>query len=389
MPFAAALSTAGQIGRAAEEVAAAADFGAQPDLAIAFVSPHHADDLADLAADLRRRLSPQCLIGCVGEAICGTGREIEGQPAVSLWLANWQARVQVEPFHLTLEQTPDGPTLLGWPDVLLEADPAQEVMLALGDPFTFPALELFLPRVNEDTPGLRVHGGLVSGLPGPGSPRLILNDTAIDSGAVGVVLHGHVRSRSIVSQGCKPIGTPLEVTRASGNVIAELAGQPPVMVLRDLYHSLSERDQGLFQGGLHVGLAMNEFKTRYGRGDFLIRNLYGIDPKTGAVAITDRVGVGQTVQFHLRDAAAADEDLRHLLREDKAANAGRPGGALLFTCNGRGRRLFGTPDHDAAAIRDEIGAVPLAGFFAAGEIGPVGGENFLHGFTASAVVFEE
>jgi len=162
-----------------------------------------------------------------------------------------------------------------------------------------------------------------------------------------------------------------------------------VLVLRDLFQELSADDQRLFQRGPHVGLAMTELKDHFGRGDFLVRNLTGMDPKNGAVAITDRVRTGQTIQFLVRDAASADEDLHDLLRQNRAAHAARPAGALLFSCNGRGSRLFERPDHDAAAIAEEFGPIPLAGFFAAGELGPVGDVNFLHGFTASVVLFED
>jgi small ligand-binding sensory domain FIST len=195
--------------------------------------------------------------------------------------------------------------------------------------------------------------------------------------------------RSVVSQGCRPIGRPFVVTKAQDNVILQLGGRPPLAVLQELWQALDERDRRLFQQGLHVGRVINEYQGDFQRGDFLIRNVIGLDRTTGALAITDRVRVGQTLQFHVRDAATADEDLHALLQLDLSAAARRPAGALLFSCNGRGSRLFDVPDHDAAALRAEAGDIPVAGFFAQGELGPVGGQNFIHGFTASVALFEE
>ena len=220
----------------------------------------------------------------------------------------------------------------------------------------------------------------------PGQTVLIHGRNAVAGGAVGVHLRGRQPCRVVVSQGCRPIGRPLVVTRGHENVIEQVSGQSPLDYLKGLYDELPALDQQLFQKGLHIGLAMSEYREGFGRGDYLVRNLYGIDRESGALILTDRVRVGQTVQFQLRDADTADDDLRTLLRADLAAN-GPAAGALLFTCNGRGSRMFQMPDHDARVLADELGPVPTAGFFAAGELGPVGGTNFIHGFTASVVLF--
>jgi small ligand-binding sensory domain FIST len=203
-----------------------------------------------------------------------------------------------------------------------------------------------------------------------------------------VLLRGPLGLRSVVSQGCRPIGRPFLVTRARQNVIEELGGRPVLEQLQELWQALTPEDQELFQQALHIGLVMNEYRGEFRRGDFLVRNVMGLDRDTGALVITDRVRVGQTVQFHVRDAATADEDLHALMRPDAGAQ-GRPAGALVFSCNGRGTRLFPEPHHDARAIRAEAGDIPLAGFFAQGELGPVAGQNFIHGFTASVALFEE
>lgn len=387
MPFAAALSTEGDTKTALSEVTAAADRLPGPaDLALVVFSPHHADEIGTITRWLHSELQPGCLMGTQGDAVVGTGREVEGGPAISLWLAHWGGKVQVDSIHLDAERTPDGPSLFGWPYALVDCDPRDAVMLLFGDPFTFPAVELFLPRVNDDYPGLRVFGGMASGMAQPGTTVLMLGDEPRERGAVGALLRGTAGIRGVVSQGCRPVGRPLVVTKAKENVIFELGGQPPVRHLRELLESLSPRDKTLFEAGPHLGLAMTEYKDVFGRGDFLVRNLIGLDPQNGAVAATDRVRTGQTVQFLVRDSASADDDLRELLAQER--NRGAAAG-LLFTCNGRGSRLFGGPDHDAAAIADAFGPIPLAGLHAAGELGPVAGKNFLHGFTASAVFFDE
>jgi len=390
MPFAAALSTAPVTTRALDEVCARAleQLGGQPQLALAFFSRHHAEAAGRFAAVARERLASACFLGCSGEAIVGNDREVEEGPALSLWLGCWPGPVELEPFHLALEQTPDGYSLMGWPDGVVTADAARSAILLLGDPFSFPT-DAFLHQVNDNHPGLRVLGGMASGGRGPGQCRLVLGDRVFHDGAVGVLLNGQLRLRSIVSQGCRPIGRHLVITRAQENIIAELGGKPPLVHLQQLWQELSPQEQQLFQQGLHVGRVINEYQGQFQRGDFLVRNVLGLDPETGALAITDRIRVGQTVQFHVRDATTADEDLHALLQMDLSAHERRPSAALLFTCNGRGRRLFREPDHDARAVRAEAGDIPLAGFFAQGELGPVGGQNFIHGFTASVVLFEE
>ncbi len=286
-----------------------------------------------------------------------------------------------------LEQTPDGYSLLGWPDNFMQADPSQSAVLFLADPYTFP-IDAFLGHMNTQYPQLRVMGGMASGTRGAEQTRLMLNNHAFSDGAVGVLLQGPIAIRSIVSQGCRPIGRHMVITKAHDNFIDQLGGEPPLARLKELWDQLSPPDQDLFQRGLHVGRVINEYQGEFQRGDFLVRNVMGLDRDSGALAITERVRVGQTVQFHVRDALTADEDLRALLQMDLSAHERTPAGALLFTCNGRGTRLFEEPHHDARAIQAEAGRIPVAGFFAQGELGPVGGQNFIHGFTASVVLFE-
>ncbi len=232
------------------------------------------------------------------------------------------------------------------------------------------------------------RSGMASGGRRPGMNALLLGPRAVDHGAIGVLVQGPAIVRSVVSQGCRPIGKPLVITKAEDNFILELGGKPPALRLQELWQELAPDERQLLQQGLHVGRVINEYQGKFERGDFLIRNVMGLDRNNGALAVTDHIRVGQTVQFHVRDAASADEDLHALLQLDLRAHA-KPAGALLFTCNGRGTRLFDEPHHDARAIRAEAGALPVAGFFAMGELGPVGGQNFIHGFTASVLLFEE
>ena len=191
--------------------------------------------------------------------------------------------------------------------------------------------------------------------------------------------------QTVVSQGCRPIGRPFVITKAQNHFILELSGQPPMHQLQALFTELNEKEQALVQQGVHVGRVINEYKETFGREDFLIRNVIGADPHTGAIAIGDTIRPGQTVQFHIRDADTADEDLRELLVQLSPPQP--PIGGLLFTCNGRGTRLFDQPHHDAQSIHSAYPSLPLSGFFAQGEIGPVGLSNYLHGFTASVVLF--
>lgn len=391
MAFACSLSTRPDTAAAAQEAAdqALAQLGGAPQLAFLFHSTHHAANADQLVAQLRQRLPADCvLLGCTGESIVGNDREIEESPALTLWLARWSAAVQLEPFHLSLEKTVDGYSLIGYPDGLFHADVQQSVVFVLADPFSVP-IEAFLQQMNEIHPKLRVLGGMASGARSAGENALIQGDKVHRHGAVGVLLQGPVGIRGIVSQGCRPIGRPLVITRAEQNIILELGGVPPLERLQELWQQLSEADQQLVQQGLHIGRVINEYQEDFQRGDFLVRNVMGLDRRTGAMAITDHVRVGQTVQFHVRDAATADEDLHALLQLDLSAQEKPPAGALVFTCNGRGTRLFDGPHHDASVIRGEAGPLPLAGFFAQGELGPIGGQNFIHGFTASVVLFEE
>lgn len=367
----------------AREVSRGLD-GEPADLAIVFMSGHYAPGAAELSRALRDALDPQVLLGCTGEGVIAHGREIEREPAVVLWAARLPG-VQVTALRLSpaSEATPFYGT--GWTGDL--ATPAQRpVFLLLADPFTTPMRDV-LAMVAGRWPGAAAVGGLAGGGGEPGDHRLLLNEEVFDGGLVGVALSGAVQVRSVISQGCRPIGERYVVTRAEHNVIHELSGKPALEQLQAVFHSLPSEEQRLAHQALHVGVVIDEQKNSFERGDFLVRNLIGADRSTGSLAVGEVVQEGQTLQFHVRDAESASEDLAMLVSRDRERHPGAPLGALLFSCCARGRGLFGRPDHDVNVIRQEIGEIPLAGFFAQGEIGPVGSNNFLHGYTASLALF--
>ncbi|ORV96921.1 FIST signal transduction protein [Mycobacterium kyorinense] len=377
------VSTAADARQAAVEAAAQARdelAGAAPSLAVLFGSRSHTDQAVDVLKTVQEVAEAPALIGCVAQAIIAGRREIEHEPAVAVWLASGLA---AETFHLDFVRTDTGALITGY-----RFDrTAHDVHLLLPDPYTFPA-DLLVDHLNADLPGTTVVGGLVSGGRGRGDTRLFRDHEVLSSGLVGVRLSG-VQCVPIVSQGCRPIGFPYIVTGADGTLITELGGRPPLVRLREIVAGLPADEQELVSRGLQVGIVVDEHLAAPGQGDFMIRGLLGADPSTGAIQIGEIVEVGATVQFQVRDAAGADKDLRLTVERAAAELPGRPVGALLFTCNARGRRMFGIADHDASTISDLLGGIPLAGFFAAGEIGPIAGRNALHGFTASMALFVE
>jgi small ligand-binding sensory domain FIST len=272
--------------------------------------------------------------------------------------------------------SPEGNALVGWPELGDDAS----VLLVLADPFTFPSDEV-LRHEADVHPGLPVVGGLASAAVAPGGNRVVLDDQVLSDGAVGAVLGRDVDVVAVVSQGCRPVGDPFVITKAEGNIVYELAGKPALERLQDVAGALDDDDRQLLSRGVHFGRVIDESQTTFGAGDFLIRNVLGGDPSNGALAVGDLVEVGSTAQFQVRDAASADDELHRLL-DGRSAE-----GALVFTCNGRGTRLFGRPDHDAEIVSEHVPPRAVAGMFCAGELGPVGRKNFLHGFTASVVLF--
>lgn len=356
------------------------------DVAFLFISAQHADQAEALSETLRRALGPMTLVGCTGEGIIATGREIESGPAATLWAAHLPG-VLVQPLRLSFSSVHDQFSLRNWPD-MDEAGDSDPVIMLFADPFSTPMQEV-LAVIEEQYPGTRTLGGLAGGGQDLGENRLFLDDQVYTDGLVGVTLSGNIAVRSVISQGCRPIGDRFIVTKAEHNVIQELGGMPALHCLQTVFEQLSGDERSQAQRALHIGIAMDEQRAQFTRGDFLIRNLLGADQQTGAIVIGDVIQEGQTVQFQVRDAHSADEDLHALLAAPPRGVPSKPLGALLFSCCGRGKGLFGIPHHDASVLAEQLGAIPLAGFFAQGEVGPVGGRNFLHGYTASIAIFSE
>jgi len=353
--------------------------GAEVDLAFVFLSPEHLDEAEAAAEAVREELAPRHLLGCVAEGVVAGVRELEEGPAVAVW-AGALPGAEIECFHTAAVQTEEGIAVAGFPEL---DDPGLVALLV--DPFTFP-LGPFLARLNEAHERIPLVGGIAAGGRRPGAQALILDDAVHAEGAVGAVVSG-LPVLTVVSQGCRPIGREAVITRCEGNVVYELAGEPALERLRGEISALSSAERTLAARGLLAGLVIDENRPEYETGDFLMRGLVGADEESGALALGDTVRVGQTLRFFVRDAASADADLRRALAD--APRRARPAGALLFTCNGRGTNMFPEPDHDARVVVEMLRTQALAGFFCGGEIGPVGGKAFLHGFTATLALFLE
>jgi small ligand-binding sensory domain FIST len=384
MRWAAAVSRAADAEDAAGEVAESltAALGEDPaDLVLFFFTAPLVPDADALAATLKRKLSPGCLAGVSGAFVVGAEHEYEEGPALTAVAARLPG-VAVKPFVLIPS---------AWGEAISDplefarhtpgADRADLVVL-FGDPFTFDAGRV-LNAFNTHAPGVPLVGGMASAGPRPYANALVLNDWVAREGGVAIALKGALRVDVVVSQGCRPIGPPLRVTRADGNMILELDGQPALERAEQVLRELPEREREVLRDGLYVGRPARGDAS--GRGDYLIRNLLGADRDRGALAVADLVAENEHVRLHVRDAGTAIEDLELLLAPQEFD--ARAEGALLFSCNGRGKEFFGRPDRDIATLQGALrGPVPTAGFFCAGEFGPVGGKNFLHGHTASIAI---
>jgi len=363
------------VGECAGEILETLD-GERPDLVVCFASPHHAAALDDVAEGMREILEPDVLLGGVFEGVAGGSTESEAGPALSVLAAHFGGG-HAAPVRLEAHRTADGTTITGWPEGLA----ASGSLLLLADAATFP-VEDFLALANANLPGLHVIGGLSSAGGRAGDNRLVLNDSVVAAGAVGVLVDPAVPVHTLVSQGCRPVGSPFTVTRSDGNCLQELAGRPALERLREVAGAVAGDRSDLIGRDLHVGIVVDEQKADFRRGDFLVRGLGDIDELGRSLSVGAPVEVGRTVQFQVRDAETAGEDLRLVLGSDEA----RAAGALLFRGHGRDERFFGEPNHDASLIQDLIGSLPLAGAVCSAEIGPVGGRSERHGFTATVVL---
>jgi len=357
--------------------------GASVDLAVVFASGAHLAAPEATIEGVHEALEPDVLIGCGAGGVVGDGREIEGGTAVAVWAGAFDNGI-VSTFHAEVQEVQDGVAVAGVPAL----DGAGGALL-LPDPYSFPT-DAVLSELHERAPGVPVLGGVSSARTLDDGAALFLGEQVVAGGAVGVRFDG-IELLPCVSQGATPIGPEMKITAGEGRIIKELGGRPALGALRAILDRMTDAERELLEAGMLLGMAIEQGEGEQGereQRDFLVRSVLGGDPETGTIAVGATIEKGQRVRVHARDAATADRDLREALglrREALASDA--PAGALMFTCNGRGRGMFGVPDHDASALTAALGEIPAAGFFAAGEIGPVGGESFLHGFTATVAVF--
>jgi small ligand-binding sensory domain FIST len=376
MRFAAAVSDAEAWDRAIDAVVAELRRGldgAPADLVCLFASAQHEAAWLSVAERVRQALPGALLLGCSARSVLGAGRELEEAAGISALAASLPG-VALHPFHLGASASLDLP------------GPEDANVLLLVDPFGAD-LDRWIPALDARFPRGVTLGGVASGAAQRGRNLLFLGESEARAGAVGVVLSGDVAVDAVVAQGCRPVGPPLFVTGARENVLFGLDGSRPMDVLQRIFAAASPEEQPLFQGSLFLGIEMEAEQSRFESGDFLIRNLLGSDPDSGALHVAADLEGCRVVQFHLRDAAAARADLARRLARSAAAQAKDAAGALLFSCLGRGAGLFGEPDHDSRGFARALGGAPLAGFFCNGEIGPVEGRTFLHGYTSAFAIF--
>ncbi|MEE2720064.1 MAG: FIST N-terminal domain-containing protein [Planctomycetota bacterium] len=361
--------------------------GAGCDLLLVFCSYHHTSAVADAVEMLRGTLAPRHVIGCTAESILGDDQELDGIAGLTAMCITMPG-ARLHPFS----GTPSAPLPISRPDELPHRVGLSEdarAILMLADPFSTPITRL-LPALNALAPEqepVPVLGGMASGASQPGHNRLVLDDRIFDAGVVGITISGDVDIEFIVSQGCRPVGEPLVITAAEQNMITGLGGRPARAVLDEVAMEVAREDRSLLQGGILVGSVLDEYKHRFGRGDFLVRSILGMPKDADGFIVGEQPTPGQTIQFHVRDAKTAHEDLHLLLDAQQLQD--RPFAAMLVTCNGRGHRLFGHAGHDLSIVRQRLDAPPVAGFFAAGELGPIGGRNHLNGHTVALTLFRQ
>ena len=361
--------------------------GLRPDLAFVFLSAAHAPAYDEVPGLVRRGLGDCPLLGCSGGGVIGAGREVEGGPGLAIAAAA-MPEAELSLFHVENDGLPDqdSPPERWW-EVVGSSPDGQPDFVLLADPFSF-AADRLIAGLDYAFPGSATIGGLASGAHGPGGNALYVGDEVRTSGAIGVAVAGSVTIDTVVAQGCRPIGAPMQVTSCADNWLLALDGKTPVQALVDVMGRLDEGERNLARHSLFLGVAMDRLNETPSMGDFLIRNIVGVDQSRGYLAIGELPSEGQLVQFHLRDAQTSTEDLDAMLNRYSVEHPiYEETGALLFSCLGRGLNLFGRADHDTDMFREKVNAMPLTGFFCNGEIGPVGGTTFLHGYTSSFGIF--
>ncbi|MCH9033992.1 MAG: FIST C-terminal domain-containing protein [Planctomycetes bacterium] len=383
--FAASISGAHDADQAVEELLAPIDARITPgmvDLAFLFTTAHFEDETESVVGQVQSALPNAIIMGCTAEGTIGVDREIERAPSMSLVVATLPD-VRVRPFHVVQDQIVGVRGLADLERMVGVSPESKPVFVAFGDPFSAD-ISAFVGHINDYFPGSLLIGGVASAARAPRENRLFSAAEIHREGIVGVGLSGRLKVDAVVSQGCRPIGKPFVITKGERNVVYELGGRAALKRLQEVLVNLSQEDEALARQALLIGRVIDERKDSFVRGDFLIHNIIGVDKSSGAIGVNGHAKVGATVQFHVRDAASADEDLRALLAPYAHQDVR---GAMLFGCNGRGTNMWSKPGHDIGVLREVLGEVPTAGFFCGGEFGPVGGANFVHGFTASVGLF--
>jgi small ligand-binding sensory domain FIST len=360
-----------------------------PDLAMAFVSPGLAGDVASLIRKLEEQFPSAYIIGCTAGGVIGGGEEEEHVPALSLTCANLPG-VDVIPIYTDGLDLPDGDAPpQAWRDCLGIREGIDPHFVIMADPFS-PWVNDFIEGLDYVWPDSVKVGGIASGGKKCGENALFTETQVHHKGVVAVALSGNIAVSTAVAQGCRPIGEALRITDCETNVLMEVEGERPLHYLQRLSATLSEEDRELMSNSLFVGIDTDPFPDEecIGPGDYIIRNLIGIDKNVGALVVNENLHVGRTVQFHVRDKVASAEDLKDTLsRCIGQPDYTQPEGALLFSCMGRGEQLYGVGGHDSGRFRETVGEVPLGGFFCNGEIGPVGGTTYIHGYTSAFGLF--
>lgn len=361
--------------------------GEAPHLLLVFVTPIFRSVWERLYAHLDRRFPSALILGCSGAGVVGSGRELEGGAGLSITAAILP-ETRISPFYFDPDERPfpDVDHLEAFVGVEASENPA---FILLFDPF-HADLETWVRNLDWVYPRSPKIGGLASGAQVPGLNALFTPGGVRHKGLIGVALSGGLRMETVVAQGCRPIGEPMFVTACRENVLRELNRMPAGEVVTKLYHELSTADQALFRESLFLGLEMRPLATSHQRGDYLIRNVLGIDPRQGALLIGAKLEETGVVQFHLRDGDTSRLDLEQQFEKYLCEKkGGSPSGALMFACLGRGRRLYGEPDFDSGQYAQRFPGVPMAGLFCNGEIGPVQGQTFIHGYTSCFGLFYE
>jgi small ligand-binding sensory domain FIST len=362
---------------------ALAECGEQPSCGFLFVSASWLSQINEVLDLVRLHGRIPLLVGTVGAGLIGRRQEAEGAAGMSLLLVRL-GETKLTPVLISTEQIEES-TGPGYWQMETGIGPDEvDSWIVLANPFA-PDLERWLTEWNIAFPNAPSIGGLASGGREAGEHLLLLDGKAHDVAVLALAVKGG-KIRTIVSQGCKPVGEPFTITQAEENLVYALGSRPAYQVLSETFDRLSDDEKERARGNLFAGLAASEYITDLKRGDFLVRNLLGADPQTGAIAIGARARTGQTLQYQLRDKITAHADLVELAKINGLKGC-EPFASLLFSCNGRGQGFFGVPNHDAATLADIFGPVPSAGFFCNGEIGPIGNASYLHGYTASVALF--